>query len=119
VKIPAKYSTIKVRKVVQPAAQRTVKIPAKYQTVSKRVKVNEESLEWREIFCDTNTTGDVVRRLQRALKAKNIDPGPIDGVYGSQTRRAVNAYQRKAGLPSGALTIRTLNSLGVSLGRSA
>jgi hypothetical protein len=119
VKIPAKYSTIKVQTVVQPASQRTVKIPAKYQTVSKRVKVNEESLEWREILCDTNTTGDVVRRLQRALKAKNINPGPIDGVYGSQTRRAVNAYQKRAGLPTGALTIRTLNSLGVKLGNSA
>lgn len=48
-----------------------------------------------------------------------VNPGPIDGVYGSQTRRAVNAYQKKAGLPTGALTIRTLNSLGVKLGSAA
>lgn len=116
VAIPAKYSTIKVQKVISPASQRTIKIPAKYQTVTKRVKVNEESLEWREILCDTNTNGAVVTRIQRALKAKGHNPGPIDGVYGVQTRAAVKSYQAKAGLPTGALTIRTLNSLGVKLG---
>lgn len=119
VKIPAKYRTVTVRKVVQPAGERRVAIPAQYADVTKRKKVTDSRLEWREILCDTNTTGDVVARLQRALKAQGFNPGPIDGDYGPKTSAAVQAYQRKAGLPTGALTIRTLNSLGVSLGRSA
>ncbi|MGZ0187819.1 MAG: peptidoglycan-binding domain-containing protein, partial [Alphaproteobacteria bacterium] len=119
VSIPAKYGTVTVNKVVTPASERRIAIPARYSTVTKKTVVTEERLEWREILCETNTNGDVVQRLQRALKAKGHNPGPIDGVYGSQTRAAVSSYQKKAGLPTGGLTIKTLNSLGVSLGRSA
>ena len=38
--------------------------------------------------------------------------GPIDGIYGSQTRAAVKAYQKKKGLPTGGLTLETVRSLG-------
>ena len=116
VKIPAKYSTVKVRKVTQAPSTKTITIPAKYSTVTKKKVISESRLEWREILCETNTTGDVVRRLQRALAANGHSPGPIDGIYGSQTKAAVASYQRKKGLPTGGLTIRTLNSLGVKLG---
>jgi peptidoglycan hydrolase-like protein with peptidoglycan-binding domain len=37
--------------------------------------------------------------LQMALKSGGYDPGPIDGSIGPSTRRAIEAYQRDAGLP--------------------
>ncbi len=38
--------------------------------------------------------------LQQALKDKGFDPGPIDGVIGSGTKRALKDWQESAGLPA-------------------
>lgn len=43
--------------------------------------------------------GQAVRLVQRHLKGKGIDPGPVDGVYGPKTAAAVKQYQASAGLP--------------------
>ena len=40
-----------------------------------------------------------VFETQVALARQAISPGPIDGVIGAQTRAAILAFQRKAGLP--------------------
>jgi N-acetylmuramoyl-L-alanine amidase len=42
--------------------------------------------------------GALVKRLQKALKAKGIDPGVIDGVFGPHTVAAVSAFQLQEGL---------------------
>jgi regulator of extracellular matrix RemA (YlzA/DUF370 family) len=112
--IPAEYKTIKVKKIAQPAQERRIEIPAIYQTVTNRVKTSDSFLEWRSILCETNTTGDVVRNLQRALLAAGHNPGPIDSVIGSETLRAVRGYQQEKNLAVGQLTIETIKSLGVS-----
>jgi len=36
--------------------------------------------------------------LQRRLHARGFDPGPVDSVFGSQTRAAVKAFQKSRGL---------------------
>ncbi len=112
--IPAEYKAVKVRKVVQPAQETRVEIPAAYQSVSRKVKVSDSVLEWRTILCETNTSGDVVRRIQRALSDKGHHPGPIDGVIGRETLAAMKAYQQANNLAVGQLTIETIQSLGVS-----
>ncbi len=40
-----------------------------------------------------------VEELQERLLAEGFDPGPPDGVVGGQTRAALRAFQRHAGLP--------------------
>ncbi len=112
--IPAVYKTIKVKKVTQPSQERRIEIPAVYQTVTNKVRVSDSILEWRSILCETNTTGDVVRNLQRALLAAGYNPGPIDGVIGQETMQAVKAYQQAKSMAVGQLTIETIRSLGVS-----
>ncbi|MEJ0067943.1 MAG: peptidoglycan-binding domain-containing protein [Pseudomonadota bacterium] len=42
--------------------------------------------------------GDDVRQAQQALRAQGFYRGPIDGIYGPQTRSAVEQYQRRNGL---------------------
>ena len=60
------------------------------------------------------TRGALVREVQRALKAKGLDPGKIDGIYGLQTVAAVNAFQIVTGLvPDGELGRETAEALGV------
>lgn len=58
--------------------------------------------------------GQLVTSLQKALKAREIDPGDIDGVFGPHTEAAVRAFQLKVGLnPDGEAGRLTLSKLGL------
>jgi membrane-bound lytic murein transglycosylase B len=51
--------------------------------------------------------------LQRALTARGFDTGGTDGVIGSNTRKAISAYQSSRGLsPTGEPSLELLRSLG-------
>jgi membrane-bound lytic murein transglycosylase B len=54
-----------------------------------------------------------VEKIQQLLSARGFDPGPIDGVIGSQTRQAIKEFQRTARLPAdGHPTPELLEELG-------
>ena len=54
-----------------------------------------------------------VEKIQELLTAQGFDPGPIDGVIGSQTRQAIKEFQRTAKLPAdGHPTPELLEMLG-------
>jgi len=59
--------------------------------------------------------GDDVADLQRRLSALGFDAGRIDGIFGPDTRRALEEFQRNAGLPvdgiAGHATTRELRRL--------
>lgn len=58
-----------------------------------------------------------VEELQQRLLAKGFDPGPPDGIVGGQTRAALRAFQRHAGLPAdGYPSIEVLQKLRTSEG---
>ncbi|WP_432112880.1 peptidoglycan-binding protein [Streptomyces sp. S1] len=67
-------------------------------------------------FGDRN---DDVKDFQRALKAKGYDPGPIDGIFGNQTKAACTRFQKAQGWSgSGANGIpgpQTVERLGLRL----
>ena len=53
-----------------------------------------------------------IRQAQARLKAVGFDPGPIDGVMGKPTQRALRGYQNANGLPvTGKLDDATRNTL--------
>ncbi|MGV6818713.1 MAG: peptidoglycan-binding domain-containing protein [Thiotrichales bacterium] len=115
VEVPAEYKTVRVRKITSPAQEKRIPIPAKIQKVTKKVKIEDERLEWRQILCETNTTPALLKRVQQALKDAGFNPGPIDGQYGSQTQRALDEFQMKNNLPRGGLTLSTLKSLNIEI----
>lgn len=115
IEVPAVFNTVKVRKLVAPAEEKRIEIPAKTRKIARKAQVSDERLEWRRILCDTNINPDLIKRLQRALRAEGFQPGLIDGVLGQQTLSAVNSYQRKKNLPRGGLTMSTIESLGIQL----
>lgn len=39
--------------------------------------------------------------IQETLQANGIDPGPVDGLWGAKTEKAIAAFQRAEGLDSG------------------
>lgn len=52
------------------------------------------------------------KALQQALKDKGFDPGPIDGVIGAGTKRALKAWQQSTGQPAdGYASLDTLTRL--------
>jgi hypothetical protein len=56
-----------------------------------------------------------VRKVQEALKARGMDPGPIDGIFGPRTRQALRDFQKQESIAeTGQLNRETLEKLGVS-----
>ncbi|WDI30294.1 lytic murein transglycosylase [Hyphococcus flavus] len=52
------------------------------------------------------------KSLQQALKDRGYDPGPVDGIIGAGTKRALRAWQKAAGLPAdGYASASILNAL--------
>lgn len=116
VAVPATFKTVRMSKLVKPAQEKRIPIPAKHKIVPKQTKISDAKQEWRQVLCDTNTTPDLVMQIQRGLQRAGLNPGAIDGVLGHATMTAADAFQRKNNLPTGGLTIQTLDKLGIKLG---
>lgn len=94
---------------------RTVEVPAEYTTVTKRAVSRKGGFsEWREVVCANKITTSMVQQVQRALKSRGYDPGPIDNIIGTQTKAALVKFQKANGLPVGNLDMETLKALGVN-----
>lgn len=62
----------------------------------------------------------LIRNVQQQLRAKGIDAGPVDGIWGPQTHQGVREFQQAQGLQTtGQLNGRTLAALGISQEQSA
>ena len=114
IEVPAEYETVKVQRQIEPARETRTKTEPEFMEVTQSVKAADSYLEWRPILCETNTTPDVISRVQVALGDAGYDAGPSDGSLGGQTLEAIEAYQRDQGIASGQLTMETLERLGVS-----
>jgi len=109
------YKTIKVKKLVEKAQEIKTPIEAVYKMVNKTEKVSDSHQSWERILCQTNMNQEVILSIQKALKAKNYNPGKIDGVLGRDTRLALDKYQRDNSLSTGGITYETLKALDVEL----
>lgn len=66
------------------------------------------------------STGSVVTQIQTKLRDQGFYSGPVDGVFGSATEKAVKDYQARYGLTvDGKAGDQTLKSLGISGGGGA
>lgn len=137
VEVPAQYRTVRkkvmknesyTREIVTPEEIKiiakqvrikdegfmTVEIPETYRTEQDRVIVKKGGYQaWREVLCGDQITSQRIISIQQALKARGYDPGPLDDVFGAQTKAALITYQRDNGLPVGNLNLETLEHLGV------
>jgi N-acetylmuramoyl-L-alanine amidase len=66
-----------------------------HELVEATYSTGDRDLYLREPFF----RGDDVRQLQRWLNTLGINVGPIDGIFGPQTKRAVEEFQLSTGLP--------------------
>jgi len=70
---------------------------------------------------DQPANSSAVSRIQSGLTQLGYNPGPVDGVMGSKTRSAIEAYQRDHGLlvdgrPSAELARHIEGELGATTG---
>ena len=67
--------------------------------------------------------GDLIEKLQGALKSAGVDPGKADGLFGAKTKDAVAAFQKKAGLSSdgvvGPMTGKALKQAAMDAAKKA
>lgn len=67
--------------------------------------------------------GDMIEKLQGALKTAGVDPGTADGLFGAKTKAAVEAFQKKAGLDSdgivGPNTVKALKQAAMDAAKKA
>ena len=115
IEIPAKYQTMKVKKLVEAAKEIKTPIEAVYKVVAKKEKVSDSHQSWERILCQTNMNKNVILKIQEALNAKDYKAGKADGVLGRDTRVALDKYQRDNSLATGGITYETLNSLNIEL----
>ena len=59
---------------------------------------NLDDSDYSEPTLQSNSHGNSVRRLQRALRAAGSEPGGIDGLFGGKTKTAVQDFQGTVGL---------------------
>lgn len=112
--VPQQLGIRNVRKLVEEGGVRRIPIPAQMGSTTVRELVSPSRLEWRSVLCETNMTPDVIRRVQAALAREGFNPGAMDGRLNSQTRAAINQYQRARNLPVDEhVNMDTVRSLGV------
>jgi len=109
------YKVVKVKKLVEEAKEIKTPIKAEYKMLTKREKVSDAYQSWERILCQTNMNKEVILKIQNALKAKEYNPGKIDGVLGRGTHVAIDKYQRDNSLATGGITYETLKSLNINL----
>lgn len=58
--------------------------------------------------------GEEIKQIQTVLKDRELYEGNIDGIYGSQTEKAVIQFQKQMGLtPDGIVGPKTLSAMGL------
>jgi hypothetical protein len=84
-------------------------------TVARPVQEGSGEVISLPVSCQLNATPEMIRQIQHALKQAYYYHGPLDGINGPQTRRAVTSYQHAKGLAVGGITFETLQSLGLPI----
>jgi localization factor PodJL len=74
-----------------------------YQPVPLKPEANlvlEPRGGWAAAVIDVSPSGpELVSRIQTLLSQRGFEPGPADGMMGSRTAGAIEAFQREVGLP--------------------
>jgi peptidoglycan hydrolase-like protein with peptidoglycan-binding domain len=108
--------TVTEHLLIQPAevlTDGTVTRPAIYKTETTQKIVQERRETWFQAPCDDVQTAEFVASVQRALAARGLYRGPVNGEMDRATRSAVRRYQAPQGLDSGILSLAAARELGL------
>ncbi len=107
VKIPPKFKMVSEQVLIPETGD--------YRTVTKKNLVAEGRMEQRSIVCEADIKTDLVIDIQKGLAKEGFDPGPIDGIVGPFTMKALNGFQKANNLPVDQhLNLATIKALGIN-----
>lgn len=113
VELDDEIESFEVAELVEPAQATEREIPAETMDVNVRRFEGRPQIVARQAVCDRELTRDMVRDIQSRLSRLGYKPGEIDGLPGPRTIDALSQYQIENGLASGAITIETVQRLGL------
>lgn len=87
--------------------------PAEFETVTTSKVVVERQEVWFETPCPEVFTTEFVESLQRALQARKLYWGPVNGRMDKRTLRGVRKFQAAEGLDSPILSLVAARRLGL------
>lgn len=114
INIPAEFQTIRTQRLKCPATCKRIEIPAEFATVEKTVTVGNGRWEWKKVVCERTTSNDTYRNVKMALRKAGYTPSNAETLEDADWV-AIKKYQTDNRLAVGALTIETLENLGVSV----
>lgn len=110
----AVYKTVTKKVLVEEEKREVITTPAVTKTVKKMVAVSEDKVEWMPALCENKLDRDTTKRIQGALITKGYDIRIVDGSLGPITKKALYDYQQNyLGINSTAITLKTIDSLGL------
>ncbi|MGO4916486.1 peptidoglycan-binding domain-containing protein [Pseudogemmobacter sp. W21_MBD1_M6] len=114
---PAVLETVTHQVQVDPATQDAagkILSPATYRTETTQQIVQERAVVLFQTPCPDLVDTEFTASLQRALSARGLFAGEINGTYDGRTQRAVRAFQMAEGGPnSGILSLEGARLLGL------
>src|SRR5215470_4803882 len=94
-----------------PGLPQTEPMPGKPGTIPERVERPSAGDQGMVV------SSDDIKKAKEALKAKGLNPGPIDGTLDSKTQQALRDFQKANKLPvTGTLDPQTAEKLGITTG---
>lgn len=88
--------------------------PVTKQEVQQKI-IRERKETWFETLCEDELTPDFIASLQRALIARGLFDGEIDGTMTSQLGFSIRRYQGPQGLDSSILSRAAARQMGLVL----
>lgn len=113
---PAVVETVTEQILVSPAEvadDGTVTRPASYRTETAQKIVQERRVTRFQVPCRAELTPEFNASVQRALKARGLYRGPINGQLDRGTRAAIRRFQKPQGFDSDILSIAGARQLGL------
>lgn len=114
---PARIETVTQQVMVRPPIKDTnglILSPGVFASETRQNIISPRQETFFQAPCPQDMTKDYIASLQRALQVRNLYDGPISGIWNSDTREAVRAYQAPLGVDSGALSLEAARKLGIS-----
>jgi hypothetical protein len=106
--------TIVFKQVIEIKALKKVafEVAPQYERVFMKENPDAVYTEWRKVLC-TDEHPKTVLKIQKALKQRGYDVGPLDDIMREKTKAACIRFQKDNHLDTGKLTKETLQALEV------
>lgn len=87
--------------------------PPIYKTETRQRIVRERRELWFETICPADMSPEFIASVQRALMARDLYSGPINGEMTARTRAAIRQFQTSQGLDSAVLSVAAAQQMGL------